>query len=76
MVKKIRLKRLKPQFFDIFGVLGFAVIILASVFIILDNESYHSGIYAILFIGIVGIMVDINVVFKHYIKEKLESINI
>lgn len=59
----------QPQFFDIFGAIGFVYIILFSVWCLKNNRVVPgSALFVLLMIGVVGFLVDSAIVYFSYIR--------
>lgn len=57
-----------PEFFDIFGFIGFAFIFIAGIIMTKSKKKMPDWVgFIILLIGIIGLIVDGFVVFKNYI---------
>lgn len=60
----------KPEFFDIFGAVGFLYIIILSIFILIKNNLPKWTVIILLIIGIVGLIIDATIVIKTYLIKK------
>ncbi len=58
----------EPQFFDIFGALGFAYIVALSLFVLSGREVSKWTFIILLLIGIIGLLVDVLIVYTFYLK--------
>ncbi len=62
--------KLQPSFFDIFGALGFIVIILVAIRGLLNSGTLPEWMFvALLLIGVIGFSVDVVIVYKTYLKK-------
>lgn len=60
---------LKPEFFDIFGALAFIFIIVVSIHAIrTDKPLPKAKAIVLLIIGMIGFLIDITIVYLHYLK--------
>jgi mannose/fructose/N-acetylgalactosamine-specific phosphotransferase system component IID len=58
-----------PQFFDIFGIIGFVYIIVFSIWVLKTKKPVSVWALAVLFaIGIIGFLVDSAIVYFSYLK--------
>lgn len=60
---------LKPQFFDIFGFLGFIYIATIAWLLLSGISLPQWAIIILLLIGIIGLVVDGIIVYKFYLKK-------
>lgn len=58
----------RPEFYDIFGMLAFIYIVTISLFLLLDKEILFSLKVILLAIGIIGLIVDVTVVYNKFLK--------
>ena len=59
----------RPEFYDIFGMLAFIYIIALSLFQINSNAVLsHQWYILMLIIGIIGLVVDVTVVYNKFLK--------
>ncbi len=56
----------KPEFFDIFGAIGFIYIIIFSYRVLLGKNVPKWATVALLLIGIIGLLVDSIIVYTFY----------
>ena len=67
---KLNAMKLQPSFFDIFGALGFIVIILVAIRGLLNSGTLPEWMFvALLLIGVIGFSVDVVIVYKTYLKK-------
>lgn len=60
--------QLQPQFFDIFGFVGFAFIVIVAFLMLRDVRLPKWVPVVLLFVGIVGLIVDGIIVYVSYLK--------
>ncbi|MEK7070552.1 MAG: hypothetical protein AAB966_01985, partial [Patescibacteria group bacterium] len=64
-------KFIRPEFFDIFGILTFSVLIyLGAQALFFGEQVPHWGLWFLFLIGIAGLIVDGTIVYITYLKRK------
>lgn len=59
---------MEPQFFDIFGFLGFIFITVFSFFMLRGSSMPRWSVFVLLVIGILGLFIDGTIVYISYLK--------
>lgn len=59
---------LTPQFFDIFGIMGFVYIVALALYGLSGKNVPRWALIILLLIGIIGLLVDVLVVYTFYLK--------
>jgi len=59
---------LEPQFFDIFGAIGFVYIVVLSLFALSGKSLPKITLVILLLIGLAGFIVDVFVVYNFYLR--------
>ena len=59
---------LEPQFFDIFGFIGFIYVIVVSLLALREKFAPKWMFVVLLFVGLIGLLVDGFVVYTSYLK--------